>query len=98
MLRVPADSSKGCKERIVGLTRAVHTRLMALVKLKGRGVPLMPRLHRRSFETARITIDYHEPITLRDLRHCECPLQRPPSPLRGPATRQPLRVHWDTLA
>ena len=70
MLRVRAEGSKGRKERLAGLTGSIHARLIMQANQKGRGVPLMPKLHRRSFETAREAIDCHQPITLRDLRHC----------------------------
>ncbi len=71
VLRIPAESAKTRRERIVGLTPGVLKHLNdARAEVNSWTVPLLPGNHRRAFKAATDAIGHPQTITLRDLRHC----------------------------
>ena len=74
LLRVLAWASKTRRERVIGLTDEVVAILKEESKGKASDTPLFPSDHHKTYKATALRIGYHQPITLRDLRHCEYPL------------------------
>lgn len=69
VLRVPARSVKGRREKLLPLVPAVLEVLRRRATTVGPGAPLLPGNHKRAYATARRVIGYEPTISHRDLRH-----------------------------
>ncbi len=74
LLRVPAWAAKNRHERVLGLTGPAAQIIMRRAKGCGANDSLLPSAHLRAFAAAAKVIGYHQPITLRDLRHTHATL------------------------
>lgn len=70
VLRVPAASAKGRRERVIGLTDAAAAIVLRRIEANPEATTVLSQSsHRRAYRTASAAIGYGTRIKLRDLRH-----------------------------